>query len=164
MSFLHIHRNTLHQKHKYKSHLERSKDTKVFLLIYMEGCGPCNAVRPEWAKLKHHKIPDNVMVVDVDKDYIGDMTMIGQDPEGFPTIRMITNSGEHVEEYPNNKHRTYHNFAEWIDSHSKSKSHTNSSSRKETNHKHKKGGSTKRKRLNHRKIRNQRKQKTRRSY
>ena len=23
----------------------------VFILIYMEGCGPCNATRPEWSKM-----------------------------------------------------------------------------------------------------------------
>jgi hypothetical protein len=27
--------------------------TDVFMLIYMAGCGPCNAARPEWAKLEH---------------------------------------------------------------------------------------------------------------
>ena len=46
----------------------------VFMLIYMEGCGPCNAVRPEWADfhktleqpyLKNNKL----VVVDVNKDY-----------------------------------------------------------------------------------------------
>ena len=25
----------------------------VFILIYMEGCGPCNATRPEWSKMEH---------------------------------------------------------------------------------------------------------------
>ena len=28
-------------------------DTDVFMLIYMSGCGPCNAARPQWAKLEH---------------------------------------------------------------------------------------------------------------
>ena len=28
------------------------KGDNVFVLVYMVGCGPCNATRPEWAKLK----------------------------------------------------------------------------------------------------------------
>ena len=29
------------------------KNNKIFILIFMEGCGPCAATRPEWAKLKN---------------------------------------------------------------------------------------------------------------
>ena len=29
------------------------KDNKVFILIFMEGCGPCNATRPEWKKMEN---------------------------------------------------------------------------------------------------------------
>ena len=25
---------------------------QIFILVYMEGCGPCNATRPEWSKIK----------------------------------------------------------------------------------------------------------------
>ena len=27
------------------------KGYDVFILVYMDGCGPCNATRPEWAKI-----------------------------------------------------------------------------------------------------------------
>ena len=37
---------------KLNKHLT-SKDAKVFILFFMEGCGPCNATRPEWSKLKN---------------------------------------------------------------------------------------------------------------
>ena len=30
-----------------------NKDNKIFLLIFMEGCGPCNETRPEWSKLEN---------------------------------------------------------------------------------------------------------------
>ena len=30
-----------------------NKSCKTFILIFMEGCGPCNATRPEWSKLKN---------------------------------------------------------------------------------------------------------------
>ena len=26
---------------------------QVFILFYMEGCGPCNATRPEWKKIEN---------------------------------------------------------------------------------------------------------------
>ena len=46
----------------------------VFLLIYMEGCGPCNDTRPEWKKIenplnenKNGKY-NNVVVAEIDKD------------------------------------------------------------------------------------------------
>jgi hypothetical protein len=29
------------------------KNSKIFILFYMEGCGPCNATRPEWSKIKN---------------------------------------------------------------------------------------------------------------
>ena len=43
----------------------------IFLLSYMEGCGPCNATRPEWKKIQNvleekykHKYND-IVVVDI---------------------------------------------------------------------------------------------------
>ena len=34
----------------------------IFALIYMEGCGPCNATRPEWKKI------GNVLKKDITKN------------------------------------------------------------------------------------------------
>ncbi len=65
----------------------------VFALIYMEGCGPCNATRPEWKKienvLKSNMNDDDFLVVDIDKDVLGKVKNIGSEPKGFPTIRYI---------------------------------------------------------------------------
>jgi serine/threonine protein kinase len=46
----------------------------IFALIYMEGCGPCNATRPEWKKLEsalkeQYSNNDNLVVVDLNKDF-----------------------------------------------------------------------------------------------
>jgi thiol-disulfide isomerase/thioredoxin len=51
------------------------KGSDVFILVYMEGCGPCNATRPEWAKiesaLKDQYAKNNTLVViDVNKDFL----------------------------------------------------------------------------------------------
>ena len=29
-----------------------NKGKDVFILVYMKGCGPCNATRPEWEQLE----------------------------------------------------------------------------------------------------------------
>ena len=45
--------------------------SKVFILYYMEGCGPCNATRPEWDKiknvLKRFRLNNDVAIVDIDQ-------------------------------------------------------------------------------------------------
>ena len=58
------------------------KDGKdVFILVYMVGCGPCNATRPEWAKLEsalkeQYANKDNVAVIDVDQELIPHINII----------------------------------------------------------------------------------------
>jgi thiol-disulfide isomerase/thioredoxin len=49
MKFLHIDPKTdnINLFDKYVS-----QGKHVFVLIYLEGCGPCIATRPEWKKLK----------------------------------------------------------------------------------------------------------------
>lgn len=97
---------------------------KAFVLIYMEGCGPCNAVRPEWKKLENilHKISNgnNIDVIDIDKDIIENVKYIKNPPNSFPTMRYITNKGNTVENYEDsnikNKDRTIDSFIEWIQS------------------------------------------------
>ena len=96
--------------------IKGSPNSKVFILYYMEGCGPCNATRPEWSKLqnilKHHKNNKNIAIVDIDHVLSSKIKNSGKEPSGFPTIRFITNNGETVEEYNND--RTIDSFTEWI--------------------------------------------------
>jgi thiol-disulfide isomerase/thioredoxin len=95
----------------------------VFVLIYMDGCGPCNATRPEWAKLKHtlsskYKNNNNVVIADVNSDALEGITNI-KNVRGFPTMRMICKKGELKEDFEEGKHlnktRTADAFIEWIE-------------------------------------------------
>lgn len=107
-------------------HLDKliSQGKDVFILIYMEGCGPCNATRPEWAKigstLQHQYASNNNLVVaDVNKDYVSNMKYIGS-IDGFPTMKYIGNNGKTVEAYENSninkKDRSLDSFVNWIES------------------------------------------------
>ena len=97
---------------------------KVFILVYMEGCGPCNKVRPEWAKIKNvlreYQNRDDIAIVDIDKDLINKLKYIKNHPNSFPAIRHIHGRGEKIENYEDsnieNKDRTIDSFVEWIKS------------------------------------------------
>jgi hypothetical protein len=97
----------------------------VFALIYMEGCGPCNATRPEWEKIKHVlkkdiKSNNDFLVVDIDKDLLSKVKNIGTPPRGFPTIRFISKNGKNTEDFEDcklseeYKNRTIDSFIKWI--------------------------------------------------
>ena len=90
----------------------------------MEGCGPCNATRPEWAKmssaLKHQYAKNNdVVIVDMNKDLLPSVKHIGS-VEGFPTMKYITNNGNKIETYEDsaikNKDRSSDSFINWVES------------------------------------------------
>ena len=99
--------------------------TDEFMLIYMAGCGPCNAARPEWAKLEHSlggqygkKKPYKFIVADINKDFAHLIHKIKQ-PNAFPTILYV--SGNKIENYEdssiNDKRRELDCFMNWIESH-----------------------------------------------
>jgi glycerophosphoryl diester phosphodiesterase len=100
-----------------------NKDNKVFLLIFMEGCGPCNATRPEWKKLENVlskdflKRPD-IIIASIDHISVDKLTNLATKPPSFPTMRFIANGGKTVENYEDsnieNKDRTIDSFVEWI--------------------------------------------------
>lgn len=85
------------------THLNNKED-KLFILFYMEGCGPCNQTRPEWAKLKN-VLSDNmlnrkdIVVVSIDKDLFSKLNNIRKEPNSFPNMRFVTNSGIIDENY-----------------------------------------------------------------
>ena len=96
----------------------------VFVLVYMEGCGPCNATRPEWAKmcsaLKHQYANNkDVAIIDMNKNNLSSVKHIGS-VEGFPTMKYITNRGNTIEAYEEssikNKDRSADSFVNWIES------------------------------------------------
>jgi len=124
---------------------------KIFVLIYMDGCGPCNAVRPEWKKLENvlskYKDRDDVAIVDIDKDLLENVKYIKKHPNSFPTMRYITNKGNTIENYEDSdiksKDRTIDSFVEWIKS---KENKENNNNHKKTNKKTKQtGGKTRRK-------------------
>jgi len=122
MVFLHIQKENAKKESAELNRLLREK-TPVFALIYMEGCGPCNATRPEWSKLTH--LPalarrSDIVIADIDKDYIDDIPHLKENIHGFPTLRYFTEGGKTMEEYEDSsiskKDRTVDSFVEWIES------------------------------------------------
>ena len=115
-------------------HIETEKDAfmvdklikqgnDVFILVYMERCGPCNATRPEWEKieptLKSQYAKNNkLVVIDINKDYIDKVKHIGS-IDGFPTMKYISNYGKKVEPYETSsittKDRSLDSFVNWIE-------------------------------------------------
>ena len=104
---------------------EMIKDGKdVFIIVYMEGCGPCNATRPEWGKLEsalkeQYSTNDNLVVIDVNKDFISNIKHIGS-IDGFPTMKYIGTYGKTIEPYEESsikkKDRSINSFINWIES------------------------------------------------
>lgn len=96
----------------------------VFLIIYMEGCGPCNAARPEWSKMAHtlqkqYANNKDIVVIDLNKDLLPLIKNVG-DVSGFPTMKYITNKGHTIESYEDsgikNKDRSADSFINWVES------------------------------------------------
>jgi thiol-disulfide isomerase/thioredoxin len=93
----------------------------VFVLFYMEGCGPCNATRPEWKKLenvlKDKYQNKDIVIADVDQELLKKMPDLSFQPAGFPSMVYI--KGPEVEEYENSsidlKDRSIDSFVEWIE-------------------------------------------------
>jgi len=119
---------------KLNKHLTH-KDDKIFILFYMEGCGPCNATRPEWSKLNNvlsnnFLNRDDIVIVSIDKDLVSKLKNIGKEPNSFPTIRYITKEGKVNENYEDSniskKDRTIDSFVEWIELKSGEKNITHS--------------------------------------
>jgi thiol-disulfide isomerase/thioredoxin len=98
------------------------KGKPVFVLFYMEGCGPCNATRPEWKKLenvlKDQYQNTDMVVADIDQELLKNIPDLDFQPTGFPSIVYI--KGSEIEEYENSsidlKDRSIDSFVEWIKS------------------------------------------------
>jgi hypothetical protein len=98
-----------------------NKKNKTFILIFMEGCGPCNATRPEWTKIKNVVSSDflnrdDITIAAIDHTLAEKLTNLKRKPASFPTMRFIEGSGE--ENYEDSsiptKDRTIDSFVEWI--------------------------------------------------
>ena len=114
MKVLHINKNNVDV---IKHQIQHAKH--VFLLIYMDGCGPCMRVRPEWSKIenilrssKNQKYTD-VVLIDIEKDHINDITFKTK-IKGFPTMKYISNKGANEENYEEARDVT--SLMSWINS------------------------------------------------
>ena len=152
MVFLHIQKENAKKESAELNRLLRAKKP-VFALIYMEGCGPCNATRPEWSKLKHlpalAQRPD-IVIVDIDKDYIDDIPHLKENIQGFPTLRYFTEGGKKMEEYEDatisKKDRTVDSFVEWIEAKAPPKKGGSVSNKRRKSNKSNKSRNSRRKR------------------
>lgn len=86
----------------------------VFVLIFMNGCGPCEATKPKWQELKNKKW-ENSIVSQIDKDIIEseDGVFNLNSVKGFPTIRHYS-KGKKEKDYEGE--RTPAAFEKWINS------------------------------------------------
>ena len=98
---------------------------QIFILFYMEGCGPCNATRPEWTKIENilkNKYSDNnnIVIAQVDQELISKIPLLKKQPSGFPAMYFIKDKGNIQEDYEESnittKDRSIDSFIEWIES------------------------------------------------
>jgi hypothetical protein len=81
----------------------------IFILIFMTGCGPCEATIPEWKKIKEPS--DESVIVAVNMVHLDKLPNLKFNPDGFPTILYIHNGK--IEQYEGND-RTVDSFMKWI--------------------------------------------------
>lgn len=70
-----------------------NSNDELFILVYMDGCGPCNRMKPSWHNLKpqleeQYKNRDDIAIIDVERTHLPRINEL-QDVEGFPTIKYI---------------------------------------------------------------------------
>jgi thiol-disulfide isomerase/thioredoxin len=95
---------------------------KVFVLFYMDGCGPCSSTLPEWKKIKNvlkYK-NDDYVIAHVEESLLDKIKYLPYKVSGFPTMMYISENGKKVENYENSniqkKDRTIDSFVEWVES------------------------------------------------
>ena len=112
-----IHPKTSNDVNEVNKHIENGN--KIFMLLFLDGCGPCNATRPEWDKIPQHtnnmEDSDDIVVVDMEHTLIPHLKYVG-DVDGFPSLKYIDNNGKNVENYEDNTDgdRTVEGFVKWI--------------------------------------------------
>jgi len=92
----------------------------VFILVYMEGCGPCMVTKPEWLKIEtmienKYKNNDSIVVADINKDFLSSLKYVG-DVDGFPTMKYICKKNGNLVVEPYEKERNVKALIQWIES------------------------------------------------
>jgi thiol-disulfide isomerase/thioredoxin len=98
------------------------KGYHVFILIYKNGCPPCEATKPEWFKIEEvlktkYSNKKDVVVAAVEQSFSDKVNGVGS-IDGFPTIVYIKNGKKQTYEDSGvkNKDRSKDSFIEWIES------------------------------------------------
>ena len=147
MKILHIDPKNKNTK-LFNEYVEQGKH--IFVLFYLDGCGPCNATRPEWTKIENvlknkYEQNETLVIADVDQEFLKEIKYLTSQPKGFPTIRYISDKGKTSEDYEDcpdvkDKDRKIDSFVEWIESKmSKQKGGKSKSGRTKRNRKSKSG-------------------------
>jgi Thioredoxin len=116
MHILHINKPNL-VPHFIK-HVQRG--SHVFLLVYMDGCGPCNATRPQWAKMESslrspYTNNNDVVIAQLNQRYLSpDVIHIVGEIDGFPTMKYIGQQGRLV--VPYEEDRSAEALKSWVKS------------------------------------------------
>ena len=98
-------------------HIDSGKP--AFVLLYMNGCGPCGETRPKWMELeKKFSSNGDIGIFDVEMSKLDSIAnpRLKENVAGFPTIRYIKNDVcEDYEKCDDITHdRSYASFMDWI--------------------------------------------------
>jgi hypothetical protein len=119
MVFLHINDETkMDELNKLNSYIKDDKKN-IFLLIFMNGCGPCEATKPEWKNIESTlddklKKDENIVIADLEQSLLKSLKNLPKQPSGFPTMYYITDGGKTCEDF--NSGRDVNSFIKWIES------------------------------------------------
>ncbi len=98
----------------------------AFVLIYMDGCGPCMNTHPKWLELESDfKDHNDIGVFDIEMSNLGEINHEGlkRNIAGYPTMRHVHgDSANEYEKCENISHdRTRESFVDWINKMSSNK-------------------------------------------
>ena len=95
-------------------------DNPSFVLLYMDGCGPCSQTHPQWKKMEKKFADDEAIgIFDIEMSNLDNINHknLTKDLVGFPTMRYV--KGNHCEDYEScdgiTTDRSYNSFLDWID-------------------------------------------------
>ena len=90
-----------------------------FVLLYMDGCGPCSETHPQWKKMeKKFSDNENIGIFDIEMSNLDNIQHknLTKDVTGFPTMRYV--KGNVCEDYEKcdgiTTDRSYSSFLDWI--------------------------------------------------
>ena len=107
-----------------KQHVHNPKN-KVFLFIYLDGCHPCNQVKPIWDQIPHFHNSiqpknENVIVAKINQKHYPQLDL-GPNPPAYPSIFHFLNMKKKNEIFPK---QSPMEFIKWINVNLKKKPKT----------------------------------------